>query len=182
MCRMILLAIVIIVNLPTFTQAQAIQWPVAEGGNGHWYMAITTDGPISWNNALLEVDSIDEFDENGYLATLTSQAESDWVLSNLQMGDVWLGAIQAPGSTEPDGGWGWITGEPWSYTNWCSVEPANSGGNEDRITIVYSWPRCPGAWNDANQDNVCSGYIVEWPASAVDTQNSSLGGVKAMFR
>jgi len=26
---------------------------------------------------------------------------------------------------EPDGGWQWITGEPWVYTNWDIGEPNN---------------------------------------------------------
>ena len=37
----------------------------------------------------------------------------------------------------------WSSGDAWSYTNWSSGQPNNSG-NEDCGTILSS-----GAWNDA---------------------------------
>jgi hypothetical protein len=33
---------------------------------------------------------------------------------------------------EPDGGWQWVTGEAFSYTNWRLGEP-NNNGDENRI-------------------------------------------------
>lgn len=36
-----------------------------------------------------------------------------------------IGGYQAEGSAEPAGGWHWLSGEPWEYTNWA--EDLNDG-------------------------------------------------------
>ena len=33
----------------------------------------------------------------------------------------WLGGYQQHPTTEPGGGWAWVTGEPWVYTNWSPL-------------------------------------------------------------
>ena len=38
-------------------------------------------------------------------------------------------------STEPDGGWQWVTGEPWSYTDWFSGEPDDIAGTEEKSAM-----------------------------------------------
>jgi hypothetical protein len=30
----------------------------------------------------------------------------------------WIGGYQDSNASEPEGGWNWVTGEPWIYTNW----------------------------------------------------------------
>lgn len=169
-------------SLDSSPSVDAIQWEAAEGGNDHWYQVVTVDGNIDWNEARSAAEAVFLFGQPGYLATVTSSEESAWILANLQMGDVWIGAVQPPGSPEPLGGWEWITGEPWTYDNWCSGEPANTGGQEDRVTITHSWPRCPGSWNDASQNDVCSGYIIEWGGAGTPVQSTSWGALKDLFR
>jgi len=63
---------------------------------------------------------------HGHLATITSSAENAFISTQLGTTQfAWLGGEQPPGSLEPDGGWQWITGEPWVYTNWDIGEPNN---------------------------------------------------------
>lgn len=182
MKRLIFAVLTCGILLPDPVLSQPVQWLASEGGNDHWYEVIITPDLVSWVAANQMANESELGGQLGYLATVTSEEENNWIAGNLIMGDVWIGAIQAPGSEEPLGGWEWVTGEPWAFEFWCSGEPANAGGVEDRIAITYSWPRCPGGWNDASQNNVCSGYLVEWDASVVPNETSSWGTMKATFR
>lgn len=38
------------------------------------------------------------------------------------------GGYQEDGAQEPDGGWRWVTDEPWSFTNWEYGQPDKAGG------------------------------------------------------
>jgi hypothetical protein len=114
--------------------------------------------------------------EGGYLATITSAAENDFVFSLVNAPEFFsayygvgpaLGGVQRDGSVEPDGGWGWVSGEPWTYHNWLRQEP-NDGrsrfGTEDRLQFYSGIPGTPAAtWNDINRHDVNSSiaYVVE---------------------
>jgi hypothetical protein len=78
-----------------------------------------------------------------------------------------LGGIQPDGSVEPNGGWRWVTGEPWNYNHWKPGEPNNGRsqfGIEDRLQFYSGIPGTPAAtWNDVNRHDVNSSiaYVVE---------------------
>jgi hypothetical protein len=91
------------------------------------------------------------------LATITSADENLFITNNFNEDDKWLGGIQPPGSSEPDEGWQWITGEIWSYTNWNVGEPNNINEGEDRLHY-FDGP----VWNDVNPIHLTNGYIVEF--------------------
>jgi hypothetical protein len=57
-----------------------------------------------------------------------------------------------------------VTGEFFTYKNWASGQPDNSGGHEDKIIIarVQLWGANIGQWNDVG--NMQSAYICEWDA------------------
>jgi hypothetical protein len=85
------------------------QWPIAQGGNGHWYTTIGTK--LSWQDAKLFCET-----RGGHLVTLTSASEWSWVTQRFP--ECWVGANQSasnPDYSEPYGGWRWVTGEPWSF-------------------------------------------------------------------
>jgi len=108
--------------------------------------------------------------QGGYLATITSAEENAFVYGlasanpsfwrlMLWGGDYalgpWLGGVQPPGSTEPAGGWQWVTGEAWSYTDWqpATGEP-NNQGDEDRLHLyringVIGWNDVSGSYSAA---------------------------------
>jgi Tol biopolymer transport system component len=98
----------------------AVEWPVSSGGNGHFYQAVATPGDIGWDQAQAAAKAA-----GGYLATITSKAENDFVFALVDRDQFWsrssalfgpwIGGLQPPGSSEPDHGWSWPTGEKFKY-------------------------------------------------------------------
>jgi hypothetical protein len=167
--------------------AQRIEWPIAMGGNGHYYEFIETAPDIDWWNARDEASRQTFLTpngeiRNGYLATITSMQEEDFLQSRLPgLSDVWIG-----GSDENvEGEWRWVTGPEgaldgglgqlfWTglsdgqahgFTHWIAGEP-NQVGDEDYLV----WNHRPSiGWNDAllqpfpDRDNdLISGILVEY--------------------
>ena len=117
--------------------------------NGHSYQRFDT--PLTWSQAKDSCAS-----QNGHLATIASQAENEWVWSNLVADSdiVWLGGSDAV----TEGQWKWVTGETWSYSAWHAGEP-NSSGNEDGLCM---WTNGYGNsdWNDCY--DAPYPYVCEW--------------------
>jgi formylglycine-generating enzyme required for sulfatase activity len=155
------------------TFAAPVEWPVDQGGNGHFYELIEHPEGMTWHEARNEAHELWHGDVRGHLATITSAAESDFIIAALLTGaphnHYYLGGFQSDGAQEPGGDWEWITGEPWSYTNWGGGEPNDNNGIED-VLEAYG-PDSPkfGEWNDIPYDtsggpDPFGGYLVEWPA------------------
>ena len=115
--------------------AGPVEWPVAEGGNGHFYERVSETGGVSWSQARAKAAARRFRGAAGHLLTVTSQAELDFLQANLA--DVasrdgeWVGGYQdldAPDYSEPAGGWRWVTGEPFDFTAWSTPE---FGGNDE---------------------------------------------------
>ncbi|HEX6322702.1 MAG TPA: FG-GAP-like repeat-containing protein, partial [Vicinamibacterales bacterium] len=129
-------------------------------GHCYEYVAVTT----TWNDAKVNAEAMTHNGVQGHLATITSQAETDFILANFQAAAAALAFIGGyqdtpPAGDEPDGGWKWVTGEPWDYTNWASVAPNNGGGNEN---ILLFWNPL-GSWNDGHAWVPWSGgFLVEY--------------------
>jgi hypothetical protein len=109
--------------------------------NGHQYQRI--DKPKTWHQARSYCK-----DQQGYLVTLTSSLEDSFVYDNLGVSEqsIWLGATDE----SEEGTWVWVTGEPWSYTNWSTEhieQPDNAHGGQDYLTY-YSIN--PGKWDDSD--------------------------------
>ena len=156
-----------------------VQWRVADGGNGHWYRFVIGQ-TISWDDARAAAVV-----RGGYLASVTSLEESDfvvgacsdtagWIQFSYYWLGPWLGGYQPPNSTEPGGGWTWLSDEPWGWTRWwpASSEPNNGcSGHEDYLVMLTQSPLSgpSGWWNDAAYPDACGGpspisYLVEWSA------------------
>ena len=95
-------------------------------------------------------------------------------------GGPWFGGYQdlsSPDYSEPAGGWSWVTGEPWSYTNWAKGEPNNASGlwQQDRTHfMVYNNDFQSGTWDDSNDPFGSTGYVVEWNTNPVPEPSSLL--------
>lgn len=149
----------------TLTSPGVVYFP----GNGHMYEVINHGSGISWDDAKIAAEGLTKNGAQGYLATITSQAENDYLLGKL-IGDGWFGASDA--QTEDD--WKWVTGPEtgtsfWQglgdgspvgglFSNWASGEP-NNAGNEDCAQFYSSG----SGWNDLPCDGpYLNYYVVEY--------------------
>ena len=164
------LGVALIAGTASAQSTQAVEWKVSEGGNGHWYQWVKVPSGLTWTEAQNLCLA-----RNGYLATSTAVAENTF-LFNLTLPTSawqnrfgpWLGGFQAANSSEPDGGWQWVSGETWSWTAWWSWEPSNSYCEripEDRLHFIDYEPK----WNDITDaaggcDGVVWSYLIEWSA------------------
>lgn len=141
--------------------------------NGHLYKFIT--GTITASAARTAATTQTAYGATGYLATITSQAENDFVADRLQ-GDGWMGASDEAS----EGQWRWVTGPeagtlfwtgasggsvaPGQYANWSTGEPndwLNGSPGEDCAQFYIS----TGKWNDLNcTGSSLTGYVVEFGA------------------
>lgn len=127
--------------------------------NGHWYKVINDSTITSW-------DAANQYCKNvkGYLATITSQAENDflynYITNDLGCESAYFGLTDK----QTEGVWKWDNGEEVSYTNWHSGEPNGENPNEDYAMFYYKYS--DGTWNDGDFGNntVNSGtvFICEW--------------------
>jgi hypothetical protein len=96
--------------------------------------------PVDWDTSQSTC-----VNEGGYLATVLSRPENNFVLGLLMQAGifpegnpngngppssagVWLGATDGKGlyDGEGPGDYAWVTGEPWGYTNWHMGQPDGS--------------------------------------------------------
>lgn len=134
--------------------------------NNHLYKFIS--GNINWNSAKSAAEGLTAYGAAGYLATITSQEENDFVSGRLT-GDGWIGGSDSA----VEGAWRWVTGPEsstqfWSgtaggstvngnYAHWNGGEPNQSGDEDCAETYVSS-----GSWNDLPCTATVSGYVVEF--------------------
>jgi len=156
--------------------------PLVWSGNGHAYDAIAASDGISWTDARDAAAATTLDGCSGFLATLTTMAENDFIVDNLPEAlppgrrGYWIGGWQPPGSAEPAGGWTWITGEPFEFTNWnAPAEPNDWLGGEDAIHL---WDDGLGRWNDLASDETTPGYVIEYDAACAASITEIMIGVK----
>jgi|GEM_PF-1880935 len=156
--------------------------------NGNCYQII--DGStFNWDDAKIAAVSQTYNSVSGHLATITSPGETNFIVSSFGTGlnGKWLGGSQPVVDTNGDGPWVWVTGEPWSYTNWLAPplfvgdEPNNlelwvdnpdypATSNDPYIpTGIHEnnlqFHGVPGTWNDAISSST-AGYLVEFDNAA----------------
>lgn len=139
--------------------------------NGHFYQLFPIPN-ITWTNARNEAASKELFGLKGYLATVTTQAEHDFILARVS-GTAWIGASDE----NVEGDWRWVTGPEAlengglgrpinnGFTFWDNGEPNNSG--DEDYAHMMDWSTPPGRWNDLPNAGgagqyVPTGYIVEY--------------------
>jgi VCBS repeat-containing protein len=136
--------------------------------NGHYYRVVNS-GPINWTDAKAAAHA-----DGAYLATITSQAEQDFVTplaANLQ---VWIGGGSFDDATGT-GHFQWLdgpeNGQALSYLNWRDGEP-NGGFNNTAtqyLSIEGYWDPLHGGWNDnPNYTPQNQWYLEEWGGRPTD--------------
>lgn len=109
---------------------------------GHSYYRST--GSATWTTARTNCSNM-----GGHLVTITTSGEQSFLYGLWPSG--WIGLTDEVS----EGTWRWVTGETYSYKNWNSGEPNNSG-NEDYVQFVSN-----GRWNDLN-NNSSLPYVLEF--------------------
>ena len=146
--------------------------------NGHIYEVVAAPGNITADDALTAAAARTKYGAQGYLATITTQAENDYVGPRLN-GDGWFGARDS----DVEGDWEWVTGPEagtlfWQgiggdggapvsdrYSNWASGEPNDYGGGEDCAQFYSDG----SGWNDLPcSDSTLGYYIVEYGTGGED--------------
>lgn len=135
--------------------------------NGHYYKVF--DESKTWTEAKAYCESL-----GGHLVTVTSEAENDFIYSiieNKTKNLYWLGA----NDVKKEGVWEWVTGEIWTYSNWCGGAPDNHGAGEDYLemhrTNNENGMTTEKQWNDTT--NIATpgrewynlanhGFVCEW--------------------
>ena len=127
--------------------------------NGHYYYVYDLDTVTTWEEAKQYCES-----QGGYLATITSREEDEFVYSYLRNNFDYESAYFGLTDRDEEGTWVWGNGETSSYTNWHSGEPNGENSNEDYAMYYYKYS--DGSWNDGDFGNrtVNSGrvFICEW--------------------
>ena len=155
--------------------------------NGHYYKPVS--GAITYTNAKTAAALQTYKGRPGYLVTITSASEQDFVNNNTSQSNIWIALSDA----NSEGTW-YIDAGPeegtviWrtstsnitnattssyssagasvsgNYINWCGSEPNNAdGGNAGEDYAVTKW-NSGTCWNDlagANSSSI-GGYLVEY--------------------
>ena len=150
---------------------RSITWEIANGGNGHTYELVVIPSGLTWLEARVMAEGM-----GGHLATLATEAENQFVSAAFSTDVTWhlggdtgpfIGAFQdldAPDYSEPDGGWKWINGEPWTWSSWLAGEPNNAAGGEHVGHLTsFDSPDNLGRWNDISETQVgFLSFLVEY--------------------
>ncbi|SHG39926.1 hypothetical protein SAMN05444396_1112 [Flavobacterium segetis] len=164
--------------------------------NGHFYENIS--GAINWPNALAAAATKSYFGRQGYLVTMTSLAETNFIWKIIQV-DSWMGASDndvyinaATGTTKyanaanAEGKWHWVSGpekgtlfsvgngSPVTQTDqfsyWNNNEPNDSAGEDAGQFYASSG----GRWNDLSFSANLASYIVEYGGMSTDNVGSNV--------
>jgi concanavalin A-like lectin/glucanase superfamily protein/PKD domain-containing protein len=133
----------------------------SQNGVTHEYKIYQYPG-ADWDSASNWVTSV--LGSSWHLATITSVAEQSFFNTTILPsagGEMWIGGVQDPiTTTDPAANWTWVTGEPWSFTNWSPGEPndARCCGSrpEQHLGILEG-----GGWNDEGYLSNIYGFVAE---------------------
>lgn len=142
---------------------------VINPGNGHAYEFVSA--ATSFDNALIAAAGMTYNGQQGYLATVTSQAEQDFIHNSVTTSTAFLAGTDRT----VEGTWTWVAGPEagtgfWkdgstlTYANWGGGEPNNCCGGENYLLINWL---SGGEWNDIYPGYGDFGYIVEYDAPAL---------------
>ena len=154
----------------SFSTSAAKAVPSFFAGTGNYYEFIEITAGISWKDARIAALGQSFNSMSGYLATITSDDENDFLLSliNPAFQDGWIGYTDEV--TEGVFLWadGPEAGTDGGYSSWNGGEPNNLGG-EDYVHFQG------GNWNDLANGNNRRGYFVEFSGASNVSEPGTLG-------
>lgn len=143
--------------------------------DGHLYLAVYESN----NSDTFETASRKAAKAGGHLVTIQSAAENKFLYEFFSKDPKFIrkdtrgtlygpmiGLFQPTGSSEPRGGWTWITGEPLVYTAWAPGNPDNHQKRQNRARFFLNGNlvrpgSVPRFWDDTSNGMWGLGYIVE---------------------
>lgn len=145
-------------------------------GTNHLYEYVSYNS--NWNNAKTNAEGRTKYGATGYLTTITSEEENNFVAARLSAAG-WMGASDSA----VEGTWRWVTGPENGdllsshYTNWNSGEPNDSSGEDCAQFLSGSGQN--GKWNDLPCSSYnLPGYVVEYGSGSspidIATHNISI--------
>jgi hypothetical protein len=156
--------------------------PVLNEADGHLYEAVAVAGGINWADAKTAAEAMTSGTCQGYLASITSTEENDFILSNFPAvvpsiggSGYWIGGFQNAETTPADAGWMWVSGEAFGFADWISGAPDDGGPLADEDAIHFVSVSTGGfggevGWDDLNQTLNTPGYVVEFDGSCSDSE------------
>ena len=121
--------------ITSIAAGDAVEWRVADGGNGHWYQRETNG--MNWDAARAFSQA-----RGGDLVSLEAAGEWQWVSANVPGSFYLVGGYQRADATSVSEGWIWLTGSPISgfQTNFddnpCGFGSAVEDHQQDYIEMV----------------------------------------------
>lgn len=179
--------------------------------NGHYYQVKTWGGKTSVSTASSFANAQTFAGMTGYLATITTAAENDFIANHTTAANAWIGAtddtsyvnnVSDQRYDDREGSWHWFTGpeagqEFWYgesggatrnglFENWASGEPNNEPRNlVDSVGedfAVTNFNGAIGLWNDAlNDANGVNAAIIEFGGMPTEPNKSKAAVTNAVF-
>lgn len=163
-------AIIILLSVAPL-MADPIEWKISEGGNGHSYELVGNFNNFTnrWN---WETCRRMAWASGGHLATITSEAENQFVITKVMRTNslpTWIGLTDRTeygghdfkGLVNPQtNGWVWITGEPVQYTFWQGRQPDLEQLNQNCAAIGSYLTKTFG-WDNFQQGDTCQ-FLIEY--------------------
>ncbi len=196
----ILIGVVAVAAL-AITSLPAQAAPTLNVANNHYYEVINfnSTGRMDWTQAEAYSENLTFNGLHGYLATITSASEDNFVWG-LGSNGYFLGGFDH--STQDVAGnwvhhnWQWVTGETFTYSRWLPGQPDNwqdwsslTPDNEDYL--MYGGGNTKRGWNDTNIDSsfyindffgyATKGFVVEYSAPIAPLATIPLPGAFALF-
>ncbi|HEY0233965.1 MAG TPA: cadherin-like domain-containing protein, partial [Afipia sp.] len=138
---------------------------VVDADNGHYYRVVGEN--VSWQDAKSTAEG-----DGDYLATITSEAEQNFVASLISNGSAWLGG-ESTDNAEGNGHFFWVTGPEagtaFDYTHWAAGEPNGDFGQATNVEILGVTGN--NEWNDAPGSAEGRGYVEETGGRPADALN-----------
>ncbi|MBI1368811.1 MAG: hypothetical protein GC162_09190 [Planctomycetes bacterium] len=153
-------------------RAVPVQWNSGPGNNGHFYDVVAAPRGITRTAAADAAAALGGYlatpvtaEENAFIFSLISADANLWLIDAASNGiGPWTGGVRSGGS------FAWVSGEPFSFSNFAAGEPNNFGGNEDFIEYFGHGALIGDTWNDYPDDATTSGrplpvaFVVEFDA------------------
>jgi hypothetical protein len=142
-------------GVPCEIGAYAFEWPLSNGGNGHWY-SLERGYPSTWTEARQAAVQV-----GGHLATFSNSAEWSYICQRFSAGTgYWIGYYQDPPNSPVSANWRWVTGEPTVFSAWWITEPNDWNGVMQWVVQIQNGG-C--SWDDVS-DQCCNVPVIEWDA------------------